>query len=205
MKKIIAILLSLIMIFSFSISAFAANTTYENEDLYLNEESESVMLEGVNYTYHYYYLNGNRAINVVNNDTGHIDTIVYDNAASKIYLNNEPFPLVINAESAVCAPTYSSNWESLGTGSYRVSWALGTTVSVVAGAIATALGFLSSKGVIAAIGANALSTIASNSIGGTLTVETQWLHLPFTNPQYRYIWSFTASSGDKYGPYITHG
>lgn len=27
---------------------------------------------------------------------------------------------------------------------------------------------------------------------------------PFTQPQYRYMWTFTASTGDKYGPFYNH-
>ena len=70
--------------------------------------------------------------------------------------------------------------------------------------IAVYLGTLKAAGVIAAMGTTALGVLAASSGGGTVNVELQWFYAPFVTPQYRYIWSFKASTGDKYGPYISH-
>lgn len=88
--------------------------------------------------------------------------------------------------------------------SYKISWKLGTTVSVVAGALAVYLPSLGAAGVIAAMGSGSLSILASAATGGTLNVKYEWYQVGITTPQYRYYWSFKASTGDTYGPYLYH-
>lgn len=202
MKKFLSIFLSLIMIFIFTIPTFAASITTANYNLYTNEESETVMIDGTSYTYQFYYINGNRAVDIINNDSGHIDKLVYNSTTSEMYLNDKQFSTINNITS-IPSPAFTNGWESLGTSSHYVSWAQGTTAAIVAGAIAIYLGSLGPAGVIAAIGIGVLGILASSSSGGTITVEGQWLYLPLTAPQYRFIWSFTAGTGDKYGPYVS--
>ena len=100
----------------------------------------------------------------------------------------------------------ADGWEILSTSSHYISWTQGTTVAVavVAGAIAVYLGSLGTAGVIAAMETAALSAIASSSVGGTLYVELHMYSVPFVTPQYRFVWTFTASTGDPYGPYYYH-
>lgn len=200
----LTLLLVVVFMFSFTIQpAFAATHTNTSYKLFANEESETVYIDGASYTYRYYYENGNRAIDIVNNETGNTDKLVYDEAASVMHLNENQFPIV-DCITSTSALTYTNGWESMGTSSYYISWGTATTAAVVAGMIAIYLGSLGTAGVIAAMGVGALGVIAANSSGGTLTTELQELNIPFTTPQYRYIWSFIASTGDTYGPYISH-
>lgn len=55
-----------------------------------------------------------------------------------------------------------------------------------------------------AIGSGSIGIIAASSIGGTVRVRVQEYVPWFGAPQYRYLWSFTASTGDFYGTYISH-
>lgn len=208
MKKFSSIFLSLVMIFTFATPTFAAPITTENYNLYTNEESETVMIDGTSYTYYFYYINGNRAVDIINNDSGHTDKLVYNSTTSEMYLNDNQFSTINNITSnnitSLRSRAFTNGWKSLGKSSHYISWLKGTTTAIVAGAIAIYLGTLGPAGVIAAIGIGSLGILAASSSGGTITVEGQWLHLPFTAPQYRFIWSFRASTGDKYGPYVSH-
>lgn len=202
-KRLFTMLLSVLLMFSLTIQpAFAATTMGASYDLYANEESETLYIEGISYTYNYYYENGFRAIDVVNNENGHIDKIVYDEVDGTILLNEDQFVVVDNIASTLDLG-FTDGWESLDTSSHYISWGEATTAAVIAGMIAIYLGSLGTAGVIAAMGVGALGVIAANSSGGTLTVELQWYHSLFYT-QYRYIWSFKASTGDTYGPYISH-
>lgn len=98
----------------------------------------------------------------------------------------------------------ADGWEILSTSSHYISWLQGTSVAVVAGAIAAFLGTLGTAGVIAAMGTAALSALAASTSGGTLYVELHMHSVPLVTPQYRFVWTFTASTGDSYGPFYYH-
>lgn len=203
-KRFLTMLLSVIFMFSFAVQpAFAASYTDVGYDLYANEESETVNIDGISYTYLYYYENGNRAIDIVDNESGQVDKLIYDASHSEMYLNGSEVPIV-DCTTTTPAPAYTDGWESLGKSSQYISWGKATTAAVVAGMIAIYLGSLGTAGVIAAMGVGALGVIAANSSGGTLTSDLQWYYALFVSPMYRYIWSFKAGTGDTYGPYVSH-
>lgn len=145
--------------------------------------------------------NGNRAVTITNNINNNIDKIIYDIESSIMYLNGKVFSTFVNNNNAL----YHSNditadgWKILSTDSHYISWR-----EAIAGMIAVYLGTLGTAGVIAAMGTTALGIIAANSSGGTLYVELHSYSAPFVTPQYRFVWTFTASTGDSYGPYYYH-
>lgn len=96
----------------------------------------------------------------------------------------------------------SENWIYWGSSSHRITFAEGTAVAVIAGMIAAAVGQIGGAAVIAAMGLSALSVISANSIGGTVSTKVYKFNSSLIT-QFRYDWSFRASSGDKYGPYTT--
>lgn len=75
------------------------------------------------------------------------------------------------------------------------------SVAAVAASISVGLGFIGGAAVIAAMGTGVLSVLAAGAIGGTLYVETYYMTILFQPTHYLYIWSFTANTGDSYGPY----
>lgn len=175
-----------------------ASSPYTN--FYIDNKIETVNIDGITYAYYFYYENGNRAITITNDSTNNIDTIVYDEVSSTIYLNTGFHALVKSQPSMLS--TVSIGWETLSKSSDYISWEKGTSVAIIAGMIAIYVGTLGPAGVIAAMGTGALSVLAASSVGGTVYVEAQMFSVPLVAPQYRYIWSFKASTGDKYGPYI---
>ena len=116
---------------------------------------------------------------------------------------NEAKKAIIDNTASTLDLGFTDGWESLQTSSHYISWGEATTKAVIAGMIAIYLGSLGTKGVIAAMGVGALGVIAANSSGGTVRTELQWYHSLFYT-QYRYVWSFEASTGDVYGPYISY-
>lgn len=202
-RKIIATFLALICAFNICIiPTFAADST--TDTFPLGSTSEIVEIEGTNYKYDFYMENGMRTVTITDLSTNTIDKVTYDPATSNIYLNGTIFAEKIdNNIVPYSLGTTADGWEILGKDSYRITWAQGTTVAVVAGAIAVYLATLGPAGVIAAMGTGALGALAACCSGGTLYMELHMFTAPFVAPQYRYVWTFTASTGDKYGPYYT--
>lgn len=190
-KKIFAatVVISLCINSFFSITVNAASMNDVGYDLYSKEITETLNIDGTNYIYNYYYNEeGNRTITVTNDSNGLTDILVFDQSASTIYLNNK------NIE------TYSDNWINYGSSSNYVSWAQGVAAAVAAGAIAIVLGFLGASAVLGAIGAGSLAIVAASCAGGT-TYSTTYKFNSSLVTQWKYVWSFTASTGDYYGPY----
>lgn len=177
-------------------------------DMYSMQMSETLNIDGVNYTYQYHYKNGNRAVTITNDLNDNIDEIVYDASSSNIYLNDEICGSIANNDEQLEEDTPSARafyeWETCSSSTEKISWAKGTTTAIVAGCIAIYLGTLGTAGVIAAMGPSALSILAASSVGGTLYVKLQSFIAPAAGTQYRYLWSFKASTGDLYGTYISH-
>jgi hypothetical protein len=169
----------------------------------LTGTSEIVEIEGTNYKYDYYLEDEMRKVDITNMRTNTIDRIAYDSSTSTMYLNGSIFstktePLITLSSLG----TTADGWEILSADSHYISWAEGTSVAVVAGMIAAGLGFgIGGAAVIGAIGAAGISALAGASIGGTVYMELHMFTVPLVQPQYRYMWTFTSSTGDKYGPF----
>ena len=176
-------------------------------DVYQNQESETILIEGTSYTYDYSYEDGNRTIYITNNSDNTVDKVSYHEDNSKIYHNDEVIGAV---EDNSIEPSFSmaalNTWETISTDSKYISWAKGIGVSILAGIIAVGLGAISFGAtgaiVIAAMGTTALSILASGAVGGTIKIKYQRFMPSFGAPYHRWIWSFTASTGDFYGDYI---
>ncbi len=193
----------------FCFNMFFSQTIYAAEKIpnvfILENSSETIEIEGISYTYNYFYEDGKRVVTITNNTDIHIDKLVYDTTTSIMYLNGEIFWMpdddMIQLQSGGMT---ADGWEILSTSSHYISWLQGTSVAVVAGAIAAFLGTLGTAGVIAAMGTAALSALAASTSGGTLYVELHMHSVPLVTPQYRFVWTFTASTGDSYGPFYYH-
>lgn len=205
LKKIIATMLTVAICASslYIQPVFAATSAEFEYSLYENGVYETVNIEGTDYTYHYYYEGNHRAISITNDKDKSVDKIVYDENALVMHVNNQTYKVEKTKDNGL-QPYATDGWETLSNETHYVSWAKGTTVAVVAGVIAIYLGSLGVAGVIAAMGTGALSILAASAIGGTVYLKLQWFQAAFVAPQYRYLWSFKASTGDKYGTYVSH-
>lgn len=214
MKKIFKKVLSVILMVSvLTISAFPAfaNETMSvqtsNFDICAAEITETLTIEDVTYEYAYSYDKmGNRTIAIKDTVSGNVDIVKYDESSSKIYLNDTVIGSVTSVnDSGDNATIMATNddWILItGPDSTRISWAAGIGTAAIAGAIAVAVGSIGGAAVIAAMGAGALSVIASGTPGGTVTTTVYKLNSNLII-QYKYVWSFRASTGDFYGPFTT--
>lgn len=166
--------------------------------------SEKVTIDNNNYVYTFVYENGNKVINITNETTGGVEKITYNQNDSTIYLNDIEIGSIEPNSSEEQWVHPMNIWTTISNKSYYVSWGKGVSTAVVAGAISLYLGRLGPTGVLLAMGSGTVGIIAAASIGGTVKVEIQEYFSGFGAPQYRYIWSFIASTGDKYGEYIYH-
>lgn len=201
-----------LIVYSFSPTVSAATNDSNLNDVYQNQESETVLIEGISYTYDYRYEDNNRTIYITNNSNNLVEKVSYHENNSTIYYNDEEFLTLeiddnteLNSPSSITTKA-KNTWETISTGSKYISWAKGVTVSVLAGIIAVGLGYIAFGAtaaiVISSMGASTLSIIASAAIGGTIKTKYQRFMPSFGAPYHRWIWSFTASTGDFYGNYI---
>ena len=204
-RKSISLFMSLLCVLNFCIiPAHAVAPEDLSSEVIAENTSEIVEIENVYYKYEYYNENGLRTTKITNLSSGSVDVLAYNPTTSIMYLNGEIFAEgIISTDSFHLVSPASAGWQVIGSSSHRVTWLQATSLAVVAGAIAIYLGNISSAKVIAIMGANTLSILAANCSGGTLYVTTQMLEVALSTPKYRHIWSFTANTGDSYGPYTS--
>jgi hypothetical protein len=211
-NKIICTVLLTAIVSTSALFAQPANAMANSENqinisanLYTEAKSEVVTIDNIKYTYQYSIENGNNVITVTNDANDITDKILVDNMNSNIYLNGEVIGKSYTQSKEISGSSKAYYvWETKSSDSYYISWAKGTSAAALAAVIAAKLGTLGVGGVIAAMGVGALGAIASACSGGTVYNTLQMFRAPFTNPQYRTIWAFKASTGDYYGDYIYH-
>lgn len=175
----------------------------ENEnDIYVQGKCETVNIEGINYTFEYSYKNGNRVVHISNDKDGRIDKVYYNESEKKVYYNGKAVMQLIESNKNISIGLYGG-WTTVGTDSHYISWGEAVGTAVLASMISIAVGHgVGASAVIAAMGTGALSTLASCAGGGTVYIQEQTLKVPLEPPRRRYLWTFTASTGDSYGPFI---
>lgn len=171
--------------------------------------TETLTIDGVNYTYNRFLRNGDHVTIITNDANSTIEEIVFDVDSSVLYYNGAKVAVIpyFSTDDPVC--TLRFTWRTITKDDIRITWAQGLTAAGLAELIAStvsnrlgSLGYLKASKVVDLMG-DALSTLATSCIGATISVELQMLTVPASLNQYRYIWKFTASSGESYGPYIS--
>ena len=205
-KRLLVFLLVAVFAANFGLVQPVFATQIDEYDPYEKQVIETVTMDGVTYDFHLSYQNGNRTITITNNNDNSTDVVQCDTETMALTINGQT-TLTHNQEQLytipVIVPTADPGWEVKTSGSHYISWAQGTTVAVVAAAISVYLGSLGPAGVIAAMGTAVLGTLAASCTGGTLYFEYQTLIMVGVNQQ-RWMWTFTASTGDYYGPYYDY-
>lgn len=178
------------------------------DNIYGTSKIEITDIEGVYYTYHYYYNNnGMKAISITNENSNTTDVLTYDDSDLVIYLNDQSVATVKNVlsnsrsdlNSVTSSPYYG---EYMGSYSQEISWVAGAEIAVVAAAIAIALASSGGAGVISAMRSGVLGTLAACGIGGTVS-GTWYRSISAFSIVNTDVWIFTASTGEIYGPYVT--
>ncbi|MCR8656955.1 hypothetical protein [Paenibacillus endoradicis] len=168
---------------------------------------EVLNIDGITYTVDYNYTEDNTTAVITNTLDNSIEIVSYDLTNSTIYYNGKAMSTNGNDRlNALSTQNFAvkadDDFKSIQTGSEKITWAKGITVAALAVMIAVPIAGLGSPGVIAAMGLSGLATIAGGAIGGTVNWDYQRMIIPFVPPIHRYVWSFTASTGDYYGTYI---
>ena len=203
-KKSIRVIISMILVMALLGGSCVFATDSRKAIFTLENTCEIIEIENTEYKYEYFMEDGMRVVTITNMSTNSIDKITYNPITGAAYLNNSLFAERIKSSANTKSLGYTADgWEILARDSYYITWSQGTTIAIVAGAIAVYLGSLGAGGVIAAMGAAALSVLAACCAGGTLDLELHMYSMPFVETQYRYKWSFTANTGESYGPYYT--
>lgn len=204
---VMTLILSLVGL-SFTPTVSAASNQSEDDsnmdDLYLNQESETVSIDDTSYTYDYSYEDNKRVINITNNDDNSVEKVAYDEDNSTVYYNGEAL-YTEKEENDIKPSSYAVNstdtWKPVNSSSEYISWARGISAAALAAIIAAPLASLGAAGVISAIGTGALGTIAAGSSGGNVQIQLQKLTPKIGASQYRYAWWFAPSTGEHYGPF----
>lgn len=210
-KKITSIALAMVLLITCSLGATTAFAAESNDNA---SQNETIVIDGSVYEFEEAYWNGMPATYINNLTENTRDIVYYDEANGTIYWNGEPMAYIEKVSTTLAEPETgisllaADHWTYDRTETYHVSWAQGASVSAVASAIATAAsrmgGKLKALGVILEIGFSTLSSLADSSVGGTVQVA-QYHHI-YTDGriQYRWDWTFIASTGEHYGPFTTY-
>lgn len=186
-----------------SVSAQNIEFTNAETDIFNQGLVESIDIEGVTYTYEYYYdINGLKSISITNMARSQTQILTFDEKTSNIYLDGQKISEVNPSYDNVNSSTRAvdTSWKLTAGPVHRyISWAKGTTTAIVLGLISGALGLAGSY-VSSALG-GALSILAGQCSGGTLHYSKYYRNLALGQVQYRTDWSFVASTGDRYGTY----
>ena len=207
---VIATLFSLSITFVPSASAISADDRI-SQWLTATEATEIVEINGITYTYTRILRDGKRITTITNNANDNIEEIVFDiNSRSIFYDGNKVVQLPISTINLASEQGVRATWQTISSDSVYLSWGTTATAAAVAEMIATALsamagvaGHITASIVIQTLG-SAFSSTISSCTGGTVSCDLQMLIVPGSLNQYRYIWSFTAANGDRYGPYISN-
>lgn len=201
-KLLVSMLLSMTFIFS-NISFSSANTV-NGTDIYRMKYEESVNIDGIKYTYKYYYdNNGNRTTEVIDTSTGNVDVIKYDENNGKLLLNGENILLSENVETEKNVQTRASDFVYIGSVDKTITWNQASNAATVAGLIASVIGIITGAQVLSMIGSAVLSNIISKSANGRVRAKAYKLQAGKVTT-YKYIWSFTPANGSKYGDYTSY-
>jgi hypothetical protein len=95
----------MIFLSAFITPASAANPA--DIGAYAKGLTETVKIENVNYTFHYFYdVDGNRAIEITEEDSNVSDVIVYNESAQTIYLNDDILATLDVLPRSLESPTF---------------------------------------------------------------------------------------------------
>lgn len=208
MKKILSMMLSFALILGCAGTAFAETDKGKNNDLdiYNAKMVENVIVGGIPYSYSYYYDGAeNRCIDVKNTVSNTVDKVCFNPNDGNIFLNGQLFGNISSTTVSIRGQKFTNGndaWVYFGSGQHTVSWAEGVAVGTLAAIIAVGVGNIGGAAVIAAMGYTALAGLAYASIGGTVTVTVYKFNSNLVT-QWRYDWTFTANTGDYYGPYTS--
>ncbi len=198
MRSIVVVALVAAFVFCTCIPVQAL--TADSYRLITGEAVEYVVIEGTKYKFEYNYGSDIREVVVTNCETNQIDIVTFDVNNCVLCLNGQIAS--VNISPPVISPMADA--QLISADSMYIEWGTGATAAVVAAAISAGLGFLGGSYVIAAMGTAALGTLAGSCVGGTLYVELYLYTAPLALPQNVIRWTFTASTGDSYGPFITY-
>lgn len=200
-KRLIGLYLGIVMIFSSSLFVFGQT---QSEDVFADQYSETISIDGVTYDYYYTYdIDGNRVVELYDNNTNKTSTIVNDENRGIITENGVTIATIDDIDQTKQSGkklAASSSWKKESSGTKKISWAKGTSTAAVAAALAAGLG-VSGGSLIAIMGLSALGVLAGSTSGGTITWTKYARTRTARKPERKLVWSFKASTGDKYGPY----
>lgn len=207
MKKLLALVIGCVLLFN-SVSYAYADSGVVN-DIYASNFEETVIIGEESFTYRYSYgTNGDRIINVVNNDTKKEDVVRKDLKSGQVTLNGEiavtgteeiSYDYSQNSGISICA-----NYEYIGyrnkTISYGESVAVGTFVALVAAAIDV---LMSATGVITQMGVATANLIIARGTKAYVTASIyEWVAGSVTT--YKFIWRVKDGTNVTHGPYTSY-
>ena len=138
-KTICSMILMVALFFTNSNYLFAAESIDANNiDIFADNKSEQVSIEGCDYVFTYSYNeNGNKIVEILNLQENTIDEVIYDDSEGNILLNGEDVADVeeVTNRGNVYLPDSvldsNSSWIKLGSGSHTVTWKEGVSVAVL--------------------------------------------------------------------------
>ena len=175
-------------------------TVVESVEVSYAEEFE---IEGIIYSYTENEISEGVIKSVVKGNDGTEEELIYNEREGVVYEGEDVIATIelvsisTNNMNRIKNTKASGGWKFLGQSNEKITFKQGVTVAVVAAAIAVVLPSFGPAGVIAAIGASALSAIAASSIGGTVTTRV-WSKTVLGIYKTKNQWAFKTSTKERY-------
>ena len=202
--KRISMLVALLLFIAIPATSFAETSNLKISAEVSNNNLRTEMVSIDNTLYRYTICSSpsssNSLITVLNTSTGKADIVIIKD--DTVYLNGRVIG-AIKDDGIVSEDTVSkaarSSWVKIGKNHRRITWAEGTSAAVVAAIFAGAIG----TPVAGVISFGVISVIAAQATGGTI-YYTIYRRKVGKLINYKWVWSFRASTGDRYGPYTSY-
>lgn len=127
------------------------------------------------------------------------DDAVYAEHLMKMILNSK----LDEVSDLEPLPDSMSRSTYLGTTTKNVTWKAATTTAIVLGVLSVALGGLAGSLIVGAMGATAISILASQTTGGKVAYAMYRMGSTHV-VTYKMLWSFTAWTGEYFGRYTSY-
>ena len=206
-KNIVSLILIMTFVISCATPLNVNASTMQNEtfvDIYEANVRETAEIEGIPYTFEYFYDGeNNRVIKVTNDYTGTIDIYRYDMTESAMYLNDI---FIAKIESVPNAPVFSitratnDNWIYVSSGSNYISNTEANVLARLSAILSAATGVLGIPAIMAAIGFDFANFLIDSANGVTVTWTIYRANTTAVS-SYKCVWTLKTGNGKTYGPY----
>ena len=170
--------------------------------------SETIVLDGKSYTYIYSFdENGNKTVNIVENNSGKVEKLTYDESEGKFYLEGNVVATVCDTGEPILSREVDlrsgdTGWLYVCSGSRTITWEIGVAQAVLLAAIGIVLEGVALSAILVTVGNTALNALKDYYSGAVIEYDLYDRIINYEDYM-KYVWTIKVSTGRFGGPYNT--